>query len=83
MLFTKAKVPSLNLEPDQTMRMRLWSNIIRFCKDRFCVVAQVTSPVFLLSNTKEKLKLHALLHALKLHSQIPTQPYQSLSCLLQ
>ena len=49
------KVPSLNLEPDQTARMRLWSNIIRFCKDRFCVVAQVTSPVFLLSNTKAKI----------------------------
>ena len=57
MLFTKVKVPSLNAEPVQTARNRLWSNFIRFCKDRFCVVAQVTSPVFLLSNTKEKLQI--------------------------
>ena len=35
MLFTKVKVPSLNVEPDQTARMRLWSNLIRFCKYRF------------------------------------------------
>ena len=57
MLFTKVNVPSLNVEPDQTARMRLWSNFIRFCKACFCVVAQVTSPVFLLSNTKEKLQI--------------------------
>ena len=38
--------------------MRLWSNFVCFFKYRFfCVVAQVTSPVFLLSNVK----LHALL----------------------
>ena len=35
MLFTKVKVPSLNVEPDQTMRMRLWSNFVRYCKYRF------------------------------------------------
>ena len=55
MLFTKVKVPSLNVEHDQTARMRMRSNFVRFCKYRFiCVVAQVTSPVFLLSNVKEK-----------------------------
>ena len=53
MLFTKVKVPSFNVEPDQTARMRLWRNFIRFCKYRFCVVAQVTSHVFVLSNVVE------------------------------
>ena len=36
-MFTKVKIPSLNVEPDQTARMRLWSNFIRFCKYRFFV----------------------------------------------
>ena len=45
------KGPSLN---DQTARMRLWSNFVRSCEYRFCVVAQVNTPVFLLSNVKEK-----------------------------
>ena len=37
MLFTKVKVPSFNVEPNQTARMRLWSNFIRFCKYCFFV----------------------------------------------
>ena len=35
MLFTKVKVPSLNVQPDQTVRMHLWSNFIHFSKYRF------------------------------------------------
>ena len=35
MLLTKVKVPSLDVEPDETARMRLWSNFISFCKYRF------------------------------------------------
>ena len=35
MLFSKVKIPSLNVEPVQTARMRLWSNVFRYCKYRF------------------------------------------------
>ena len=35
MLFTEVEVPSLNVKPDHTVRMRLWSNFIRFCKYHF------------------------------------------------
>ena len=75
MLFTMVKVPSLNAEPDQTAGMRLSSNFIHFSV--FCFVAQVTSPVFPLSNVKEK-ATNCMHCSLRLHSQIPTQPYQSL-----
>ena len=62
MLFTEVKVPSLNVKPDHTVRMGLWSNFIRFCKYHFlcrglgditCVSAE--------QRQGKSYKLHALL----------------------
>ena len=63
MLFTEVKVPSLNVEPDQTVRMRLWSNFIRFCKDRFflCRGSGDITCVSAEQRQGKSYKLHALL----------------------
>ena len=66
MLFAKVKVPSLNVErnngPDQTARMRLWSNFIRFCKYRFlCRGSGDITRVSAEQRQGKSCKLHALL----------------------
>ena len=60
MLFTKVKVPSLNVEPGQPARMHLWSNFIRFCKYRF--LCHGSGDITCVSAEQGKsYKLHALL----------------------
>ena len=62
MLFTKVKVPSLNVEPDQFARMHLKSNVIRFCKYRFlCRGSGDITCVSAEQCQGKSYKLHALL----------------------
>ena len=62
MLITKVKVPSLNVEPDETERMRLWSNFISFCKYRFlCRGSGDITCVSAEQRQGKSYKLHALL----------------------
>ena len=62
MLFTKVKVYSLNVEPNQTVRMHLWSNFIRFCKYHFlCRGSSDITCVSAEQRQGKSYKLHALL----------------------
>ena len=62
MLFTKVKVPPLNVEPDQTARMRLWFNFNRFYKYRFlCRGSGDITRVSAEQRQGKSNKLHALL----------------------
>ena len=62
MLITKVEVPSLNVEPDQTARMRQWSNFITFCKYRFlCRGSGDITCVSAEQRQGKSYKLHALL----------------------
>ena len=73
----KVKLPFLNAErnngPNHTAWMRLWSNCIRFCKDR--VLCRGSSAITCVSAEQRQgngFKLHALL------IETTSQPYQTL-----